>query len=465
MEIPSATVKIVLDKVVNFIHEHPTTTKVIRLAALITGVGLLISNPFQSPFFVKAICGTMLALTSSISFFVLDLLVPPHHDMKNHPFKEGACLGGKLYYENDVPILELDADNPAQAGFAHGYLCGESIGILARRFGLVLHTIARQPRASDLPKTLAAIRAKIPPEYLLEMEGMVKGYNQWISEQKVTTHPKLTVDDALLFHLVPDSVHFSPGEYEGKKQHQFIPVPVVGCTSLVEKDDEGHFVLDRNMDWPTFGEAGKRSFVIHRKHGNGAHSTVEVGVPGVVGTVTGMNDQGLALAMNVCEGKTNEIRGMPASLYNRMILERCSTAQQVEETVGERAPLGPYHLTIAGPDRAESIHFYQLPDNNHAIRISGGQCLATLNWRYSPQPHISLHNDKAREAQLAQFFKNREGKPLAEALALPEVNNWLTAHRVHMKPAAQELSVAFDNAFAGKVPLHKIDVRRLFAAG
>jgi hypothetical protein len=462
-----------LDRMSVWIHEHPTTTKVLRVAGLILGIGLLVSLPFTAPVLgigitvSLALSGILLTIASAATLVALDLIVPPHHDMRSHVYKPQQCDGGRLYYEGDVPILSLDADDPFKAGKAHGYLCGAAIYQLMKRVDLMLHTFARASRAHQLPNVMAEMRRVIPQEYLREMEGLVEGYNQWSREQYFWRSPKkLTVDDVLLVHLMPDSVHFDPGSFgnrnemdpnHGRRQ-------AVGCSAIVDRESQNSgFVFARNMDWPSFGLAGAYSFVIHRKYTNGLRSTVEVGIPGFIGTLTGMNDQGLSLAMNVCSGKTTEIRGMPAALYNRACLETCRSAQEVEGRTRAQSPLGAYHLTIADRSQAQSIHFYQGPADTHVIRRwEKGQPLSTLNCRYSPQPGFSMHSSEERQQLIDNFFATRGQRPLEDVLALPFVNNWITTHRVVMEPTTGRFRVAFNNAFAGTAPLREVPTRNLF---
>lgn len=459
-----------LERVGIWIHEHPTTTKVLKVAGLILGVGLLASLPFTAPILGTgivvglAITGVLLTLASAVALFALDLIVPPHHDMKNHVYKPKQCDGGRLYYEGDVPVLSLDSDDPFKAGKAHGYLCGEAIDRLSKRFDLVLHTLAKQPRANQLPNTLVEMRRVIPAEYLREIEGLVEGYNEWSREQYFWRSPKkLTVDDALLFHLIPDSLHFQTGSFErGLEVAPNRREQAVACSAIIDRDPQNGFIFARNMDWPSFGLAGAYSLVINRKHTNGLRSTVEVGVPGFVGTLTGMNDQGVSVAMNVCSGNTNEIRGMPASLYNRACLERYATAQEVEAFTRNQSPLGAYHLTVADRQQAQSIHFYQGVEDTHLIRRwEEDQPLSTLNCRYGPQPNCHMHYSVERQQLIDNFFENRRGQPLEDALSLPFVNNWITTHRVVMEPQTGRFKVAFDNAFAGKTPLHEVPTHKL----
>lgn len=460
-----------LERVGIWIYEHPTTVKILEIAALILGIGMVTSLPFTAHIFGTgiviglAITGSLFILASAVALFALDILVPPHHDMKNHVYKPGQCDGGRLYYEGDVPILSLDSDDPFKAGKAQGYLCGDAINRLSKRFDLVQHTLAKQPRADQLPNTLAAIRKVIPEDYLLEMKGLIEGYNQWAKEQYWWQYPKkITEDDVLLFHLIPDSLHFQAEALE--KGHSVAQSELaVACCAIVDQDPEKGLVFARNMDWPSFGLAGTYSLIVNRKHANGLYQTIEVGIPGLVGTLTGMNDQGMSLAMNVSFGTTtNEIRGMPACLYNRACLEQCRFVYEVEDFTNKISPLGAYHLTVVSGEAA-SVHFYQSPSNTHVFRYweEGKKPLVTLNCCYTPEPdHITYH-DVDRQQVLDAFFKNRNNRPLEKALSLHSVNNWITTHQVVIEPKTSSFMVAFDNAFAGNAPLHSIPVKKIFS--
>ena len=259
-----------LELVSLWIHEHPTTIKILKMAGLILGVGLLASLPLTAPILgmgvaaAAAITGALLTLASSVALFALDLIVPPHHDMKDHVYTPGQCDGGRLYYEGDVPILSLDSDDPFRAGKAHGYLCGEAINRLSKRFDFAMHTVAKQPRADQLPNTLAAMRQTTPPKYLQEIEGLVEGYNQWTQEQYWWKFPKkLTVDDVLLLHLLPDSLHFQAESFErGVATAAPHKEQAVACSAIIDRNPQHGFVFARNMDWPSFGIAGAYSLVV-----------------------------------------------------------------------------------------------------------------------------------------------------------------------------------------------------------
>jgi len=448
-----------------WVHEHPTAMKVMEAAGFILGSGLLLSIPVSWPVLGigaaigSGLVGTTLTMASTVALIGLDFLVPPHHDMRQHVFQARECEGGRLYYEGDVPILSLDSDDPKQAGWAHGYLCGEAIHRLAKRFSYLL------PSSEQYKETLSQFRTLIDRSYLLEMEGLVDGYNEWVQEQHWWQFVrKISVEDLLMLHLLPDFTHFtpkpdapaSPAEINRNRQ-----VLLSACASIVKRDPERGFLFARNMDWPSLGLAGTYSLVIHRKRENGLANTVEVGFPGLIGTLTGMNEHGLSLAMNVCTGKTQTIRGMPALFYNRLCLEGCRSVADVEKQTSYMSPLGSYHLTVADKERAESIHFYQADNERHVLRPwNEGVELSTLNYRYTPapDPRSDMHCSLQRQQQINAFFQQPDNRPFESVLSLPFVNNFLTTHRVLMEPKTGAFQVAFDNAYAGDAPLCSVSL-------
>jgi len=90
--------------------------------------------------------------------------------------------------------------------------------------------------------------------------------------------------------------------------------------------------------------------------------------------------------------------------------------------------------------------------------LKDGNPLSTLNCHYTPEPSGNLHNSMERQAEIDQFFKAND-RPIEDVLSLPFVNNWITTHRVLMEPRTKIFKVAFDNAFAGRAPLHQVSTK------
>lgn len=481
-----------LEKVAHKIYQHPTIVKTIEIAGMILGLGCMAALPISLPALgaIKAILlafsGGLIGLVSGVSYRVLDILAPPHHSMSNHLFQPAVYGAGRLYYQGDIPILELKSDDPYQAGVAHGFLMGAYLDRILKQFDLI-NRLAYLPQPDQTRETLNAIRQTLPVEYLNELQGIVDGFNQWSKENAWFKARVVTLDDLLLFHLMPDKLHFSPASFEARlkrradKQQSSLKtqnnlIPVLGCTVVIDEDKQEGLTFGRNMDWPTFGIFGTYSLMINRKYTSQRLSTVEVGFPGLAGTLTGMNSKGFSLSMNVCSGQTQAIHGMPAAFFNRLCLETCQSVKDVEEKIKKKTPLGSYHLSVADANAAQSFHLFQGADKeSHVIRKwQKGHPLITTNYRYPSEEKrsINMHCSEEREQIIQDLFHQaREkvppeelniGKLVSASLSLPYVNNIITAHRVVMNPRLRKIQVAFDNAFAGQVPLHELNVAPLF---
>ncbi len=447
------------ETVLRWCHRHPTLNKIIAVAAFILGAALIAATPFIGAWGIAtALTGSVLALASTIALIAFRSIAPSHHDMKTHTFKPARCEGGELYYHGDIPILSIDGTNPFIAGKAQGYLLAEAIQAIKDRFDFALHTVARQPRAPEIPELIAQIKATIPEEYMTEIEGVVAGYNQWASEQSRWSRPKpMTIDEAVLFHLMPDANNLP---IKGIVQNPFLHEATVACSSLVGRDRQKGIVFGRNMDWPSLDLTGKYTFVKHMKKGE--RQTVEVSIPGLVGTLTGMNHHGLCAAMNVCPRvQKPTVQGMPAVFYNRRLLETCRDVPAATQFRNQNHPLGPYHLTVADPQTAASFHFYQ------ATPTRKGTPLATFNIRIGEKNPVNQHYSIERSRMLLDFYRDTtpdmDREQLMEAaVALPKINNYETTHTVVMRPGVS-MKVAFDNAFSGSSPLLDVPIQSLFA--
>jgi len=437
-----------------------------EVAGMLAGAAAIAALPYTFAAYgaIQAIAlglsGSLTAAISAAAYKALGLWAAPLHDMRNHVFTPGECEGGRLYYDGDVPILSLDADRPYIAGKAHGYLLGDSLNRLFKQLDFARHQVLGVPRASELSDTIQEVKETIPNEYLEEIKGLVAGYQKWAAEHPFSFPKNITADDIILLHLMPDSIHFSPQAFQARSH-----APVPACTSIVGRDGSGRIKFKRLMDWPPFGMAGTYSLIINRKHKHSQRTTVEVGLPGFVGTVTGMNDHGLSLAMNVCPGRTRRVRGAPAAIYNRMCLENCSDVTSLRSFIRNHQPLGPYSLTAADKNEARAFHFYQSHDQRHVERpFTEDEPLTVLNFCY-PTPttrDCSMEHSEERQQMLHAWFEQHP-KAIDRSTNIPYVNNWETTHSVLMDPEAMEMSFSANNGWAARHPHLKVPVQKLCA--
>ena len=421
---------------------------------------------------VMSTIGLAAIAISTIAWHCLGLLIPPHHNMKNHIYAEKSCEGGRLYYQGDVPILEITAQDPYKAGKAHSTLVAEHSQEILWKMRLLELILGESINSQELSTFYKKIQTYIPHDFIQEMQGFVDGYNDRRSEW-IFKGPKITIEDLIFMHMLPDSWHFSPTEYEDLN----FTYGKVACTTILVNNKKLGPVFGRNLDWDSFGILGRKSLIINRKNLKAGEKTIDISFPGFMGVLTGMNSSGLSLAMNVSPGDTETIKGIPAAFYNRLILENCKNLQEVHEQIKTNHPLGPFHLTVADPKKSGTYHFYQNSSlyQPHTQRITQkNKALVTCNCSYdtSGPEHDDGSSSKKRHKILKKYFETNKDliqdtqklpSLVGKALSFQKINDIATVHSVVMQPKNKMLTLAFDNAWAGEKNRQLIDTQPLFS--
>lgn len=113
----------------------------------------------------------------------------------------------------------------------------------------------------------------------------------------------------------------------------------------------GTVQLFRNLDWPWYF-LGQETVVLTRPHANG-NSTVSVSWPGYIGTLSGMNSNGLALAENQCGDEIN-LKGIPNPLLFTNILDTCMNVHDASVVLEKKQHGSSMNLVIADRISAKS---------------------------------------------------------------------------------------------------------------
>ncbi|MBI5345633.1 MAG: hypothetical protein HZB76_00590 [Chlamydiae bacterium] len=483
-----------IEKIGYFIYSHETVVKVIKLGLMAIG---LVATALSLVYFPALGMGKTIAIASSgavfslgtyVFFKVLNVIAPFKHDMRSHAYKPQKCLGGEIRYENDVPIVEINEDvckTPYETGKVYGTLIAPQMQELRKRANLgpnlinpIENFFRRKllglPSVERLEKYIQIAKKEIPQRYLEELQGMVDAFNTWAKEHNVKS---MSMDEALYFHMLADwqnLIFFDPSKDQTveDKTAKKTSGPIAACSVVVADDPTGKPFFARKLDWLSFGVAGQLSHALYRRR-NGEIKSVEFTVPGLLWTLSGTNKEGLKVAMNVSlepkQSSPNE--GIPSTCLNRLILDECSTIDDVEKLLTKYKPLVPYHLTVVDKDNAKIFHMKQVSKSlDEKFVKEGGYSASVLKKDdYLVQTNRSQAAKKASQDWLPQRLANikaiikdageKVGKDLDESLVarycmenLAWVTYYDSLHSLVMLPSG-EVEVCYDNAYAG---LHKL---------
>ncbi len=477
------------------IYEHPKTIQFLKIAGIALGGALIAKVFLKTPDLSnrRIVCLGAAELVYALLFrkisgALLHSNLPSYHNMRAHVYSEGEYKGSSLYYRGDLPILSLKSDNAFEAGEAQGYLCGNAILQISSRFPVDPEYLECQ--------MFKDFKSTIPKENLLEIEGLVNGYNKWVDEQSFWKKAKpLTIDQCIYFHTIPEQEHISSRAFKIHRQgfqekwardhfEDYGPNDSPnGCSVFMEKDPEKGIIVARNLDQPSRGVLGTYTLLIKRNHMSNKNSTLEIGYPSITGTLTGINSNGLILAINTADARPPDdpLKNLPICLYTRYLLETCSSVLEVTAATEKSSPSNPFHLSVADKTTAISIHFFQnthrkvyetalkdciqplisyltqKPRPLHYTReLEDGKCLYTLNGRYSRgiEGHDAFRNDKIKP-----FLENRNNLPLEKVLELPRVCDENTIQKIVFDNSG--VHIAFDNAYAGRLPMQTISFEEI----
>lgn len=234
------------------------------------------------------------------------LLVPVASAQVSSPFKPGKHGPAELKFVSGVPVLTVQG-KPEEIGEQIGVLVGKNSPDPTP----ILNDFLKAAKVEDgFPafKLMARkLKPNFPADHLAEMEALSKagGYE---------------LDLLLFINTVYD---LSSG---------------MGCsTFVVEKGRSatGQPLFGRNFDWLASKGLPQQAMVVVSKP-TGKHAFATITISPISGSISGMNDAGLACTINEIHLKTAsdkssfDWKGTPMLLLFRQVLEECTTVAEAE---------------------------------------------------------------------------------------------------------------------------------------
>ncbi len=449
-----------------WIHDHTVLLKSLRIIFDFLGLFLAISVYISSATvnLPLVLCGIFIVIFSEITFQLLNFFGFLAIDASKHAFLETHYLENRIYYEGNIPILEIKETDAYKIGYAHGLLMAPYIFKMLSRTRLCAHIFGIL-HFKQIKKSLPEIKKNIPSEYLKELEGLIQGMNDWDSSNSWVYSSPITLDEVLMFQLVPDMAHLTLSN-----------LPLGGCTVLVDRDPSDHSIcIGRHLDWPSFGTYGGHTLLIRRK------KTVSIGVPGLIGDLTVINKD-LFLCLNVCSPRLRvdriETDKIPSTFLLRYLAENFSSVSDLKEAaLKNHLPISlvPFHANAADKESAITLHFRQ--KSNSEL----GTVVRTMKERRTVEPFATFNNHHPTETtethllffaeeralaakeQFAKYAKSTPLERLSHTLEELPINNHFTIHHIIYDPATLDLYLSFDNSFAASKPHQKLSLTHFFS--
>ena len=218
-------------------------------------------------------------------------------------FAEIDETNSTLHYQGDIPIVSFSG-TPEQIGKQHARLLRRGWQPLADYAFGFLDLQREDVRWKLLLGASQAIISHAPASHQRELDALCSAAGE-------------NGDVVRIINTLPELRRF-------------------GCSALIvepARSSTGGPLFGRNLDFPTLDILDKVGLVMVFRT-EGKRPFVSVGLPGVVGVLSGMNDAGLAIATLDSYAAADESvgfdpAGVPLGFLFRRLLEECSTVDDV----------------------------------------------------------------------------------------------------------------------------------------
>ena len=255
---------------------------------------------------------------------------------------------GELFFdaESQVPIMVLRG-NPAELGSQQGSLLKPQLNtIITNYLNRFLHTETGKVYAKQ---AMESMKKYIPKEYLEEMTEMSKASG-------------VPLDSILLLHTIIDAPRF----------------PM--CSAIIASGPASknqQTIFGRNLDYLPLGIATQYNMVTIY-HPDNKKSFASITWPGFTGVLSGINQDGLAIAMLVSLDGMDSSDGMPSVILLRKIMENAANVTEAIEIIKQSDRSAPINLAMVDADNKSVIA--ECTHNRVALRYPEKGLLFSTNW-------------------------------------------------------------------------------------
>jgi predicted choloylglycine hydrolase len=238
---------------------------------------------------------------------------------------------------------------------------------------------------------------------------------------------------------------------------------LVQCSTIAvqpSRSADGTPMLARNLDFPSLGIAHRFSLVILRQPKNGT-KTATVGWPGLLGTLSGMNEHGLSLAMMEVYDRKSQLKGTPYPLVYRAALEGSKTVDEVEDRLKEASRTTSNNLTVADAQGGAAVFEVDVEDVHRRAPDRG----VVFSTNHFVSPGFRQNNSCARFRKLQAYFADGKNRVRAKDLegVLDQVDQGqLNLQAMIFLPVQRSIGVSLGKVPAAKGPYTYLNRDQLF---
>jgi predicted choloylglycine hydrolase len=360
--------------------------------------------------------------------------VPPYVVKKTGRVEVAPAKVGKgeLVFEQEIPILILRG-SPQELGAQQGELLKSQLNVLIHSY--VGRFLSQGKNLEQAMKAREIMKPFIPPEYMEEIESMSQASG-------------VSINDFILLHTMIDDPRLP-----------FCSVIIASPPATNGQE----LIFGRNLDFPSLGLAVNYN-MITVYHPDNKKSFASITWPGLAGVISGINQDGLSLAMLVSFDGTINDSGMPTSMLFRKILEEASDIEKAIEIVKAAKRTAPSNLALADAKGRSAV--IEFTSENVVVRHPENGIICATNWFVTPEMKMSDGDD--RYNTMAAQAKGLHGKighneiiNILKSVPIPLIN----LQSMVIYPQTRTIYLACGKIPATKAEYKKIDLAKYLEDG
>ncbi|GAA6770114.1 acyl-CoA--6-aminopenicillanic acid acyl-transferase [Flavobacterium sp. CGRL2] len=226
--------------------------------------------------------------------------------------------------------------------------------------------------------------------------------------------------------------------------HALQDLALVGCSSFAawnEKSEDGNLILARNFDFyvnDAFAE-NKIAAFIKPKEG---FPFMMVTWPGMIGAVSGMNYEGLAVTINASKSKIPLSAKTPISILTREILQHAKNLDEAIAIAKKRKVFVSESIMVGSANDSKAILIEVSPNKMDVYDVPNSDQLICSNHFQGD----AFAADKRNLEQIANSHSEYRYERMQELLsANPKVNPKIASEILRNKDGLQNISLGYGN--------------------
>ncbi len=236
--------------------------------------------------------------------------------------------------------------------------------------------------------------------------------------------------------------------------HAMQDLMVVGCTSLAvwnENTEDGDLLIGRNFDFSVGEDFSKNKLIEFVEPENGI-PYLSVSWPGMIGVVSGMNKEGIAVTINAGKSKIPLTAKTPISLVTREILQYATTINEAIAIAKKRKVFVSESILVGSANDKNAVIVEVSPHNFGVYSVGNSAKIFCTNhfqseaykddkrnqkhieeshseYRYEKLKELLQENKKLNPEKMATLLRNQSGlKKKSIGFGNEKAINQLLAH-------------------------------------